>query len=288
MCRRIISFVTAGIISLCCVLNCTAVEFDGVPHNSEWMDSTVWSFENPDGFNNGVNFAYIRIIPNESANQLFLCISMRVDELTDAGNSAVLLSLNSEDEIYLKGDGDSPYNTDLYNIEYAMSYDEGASNIVYEVMLGVKYGIPADSTLTVRLCDCESIPSNAFGFELSVASDDSENTQASETAQKSTKKTASTKKNQKSTSKKSNSAEGGSDDAFTFKKVEIDENTQAGAANYDETTTSTVNLTQKAVDNNSVKKKILVAVGVVCALAVATCAVYSGMKKSAHKKEDKE
>ena len=41
-----------------------------------------------------------------------------------------------------------------------------------------------------------------------------------------------------------------------------------------------------SVDNSSVKRKILTATGVICALSVATCAVYGGIKKS-RKKSDK-
>lgn len=258
----------------CLSFNCTAVELDGLPHNAEWSESAIYSFESPEGFNNKVTFAYIRVIPEASANQLFLCVSMRVSEVTDAQNSAVLLSFSGGEEMRLNGDGSSSYNTDLYNVDYAMSYDEGAANIVYEIMLGVKHGIPSESPINVRLCDCDGVPSNVFGFDLNVVEKELQTSQQEKAIQKSTPKTAESKR--KTTTTKA--------DDFTFKKVEIDETTQS--ADISEKTTETVDLTQKAVDNSSVKKKVLAVVGAVCALGVATCAVYSAIKKS-NKKEDK-
>ncbi|MBQ8784293.1 MAG: hypothetical protein IJZ57_11045 [Clostridia bacterium] len=274
MLKKLTLLAAAVVMLFCLSFNCTAVELDGLPHNAEWSESAIYSFESPEGFNNKVTFAYIRVIPEASANQLFLCVSMRVSEVTDAQNSAVLLSFSGGEEMRLNGDGSSSYNTDLYNVDYAMSYDEGAANIVYEIMLGVKHGIPSESPINVRLCDCDGVPSNVFGFDLNVVEKELQTSQQEKAIQKSTPKTAESKR--KTTTTKA--------DDFTFKKVEIDETTQS--ADISEKTTETVDLTQKAVDNSSVKKKVLAVVGAVCALGVATCAVYSAIKKS-NKKEDK-
>ncbi|MBQ8228147.1 MAG: hypothetical protein IJZ88_03945 [Clostridia bacterium] len=301
MFKRIIGFLLTVVIFICCSFSCFGIEYDGIPHNDEWMDSAVYSFENPDGFNNGVNFAYMRLIPKVQSNQLYLCFSMRVDDISSAENSAVLLSLNGDDEIFLKGTGNSPYNENLYNIEYAMAYDTGSKNIVYEIMLGVKHGFSGNDTLSVRLCDCNSMPSNVFTFDLSVidgfVNDDMEPTSAEESSSKNktsadknnddSGNTASkTKKSTKST-RKNSSSKGNSDDSFTFNKVKT--NNYANYENQPETDemTSTVNLSQQVVDNSSVKKKVLTAVGALCAVAVTTCAVYRGIKKS-NKKEEKE
>ncbi len=297
MFKRFVGLVTAIVISVACACSCYAIEFDGIPNNSEWMESTVYSFENPDGFNNGVTFAYMRVIPRVESNQLYFCFSMRVDDISGAENSAVLISLNDGEEICLQGTCNSPYNENLYNIEYAMAYDTGSSNIVYEVMLGVKHGIPASSKVTVRLCDCKGIPSNEFGFDLDtiISNQEEEERENNESTQLSkTEKTSSSTKKQSNrkpsvTTGKSNKykTNNNGNDNFNFNKVEINPDKTNASQSAEDETTATVNLTEQITDNSSVKNKVLTAVGVICAVAIAGGAVYSGIKKS-NKKEDKE
>lgn len=296
MIKRIAVLVLCVVFFFCCAFTCAAVKFDGIPGNAEWADSQIYSFDSPDGFNNDVTFAYMRVIPNEESNQIYFCFSMRVGDISAPQNSAVLLSLNGGTEIYLGGTGDSPYNPDLYNIDYAMAYDNGACNIVYEVMLGVKYGIPAGSRLGVRLCDCNGIPSNAFVFTLDIRTDDesyngeagnqfspSDTVKATTAKSKTLKSTVATTK--KSAKNKTNKREKADD--FTFNRVEINGNNDyiSSSQSVSEKSTSTVNLTQKLTDNSFVKKNVLTAVGVVCAIAISGAAVYTGMKK-ANKKDD--
>ncbi len=295
MLKNVVSFLTAVIVIICCSFTCLAVDFDGVPHNDEWFEGAIYSFENPDGFNNDVSFAYMRLIPHPESNQLYLCISMRVDDISSPQSSGVILSLNSGEEIRLDGSGNSPYNTDLYNIEYAMAYDEGSSNIVYEIMLGVKYGIPNGSYLCVRVCDCRSIPSNEFGFDLDIVNDVVQSEEAESSEKSTTKKSSADKSNKTNknngnkgyskTNKKSSSNK--NKDSFTFKKVETDVTQSDLPQSNAQGTTSTVNLSEQTVENSSVKGKVLTAVGALGALAVVTCAVYSGIKKSNKKTDDK-
>ena len=226
------------------------------------------------------------------SNQLYLCFSMRVDNISSPENSAVILSLNDGEEIYLKGTCNSPYNQNLYNIEYAMAYDVGAKNITYEIMLGVKYGIPDASNLSVRLCDCNGVPSNEFSFDIDINDDivNEENNEEQETQEtretKHTKKVSSTKAGKTSSSKTKKTTKTkatknkNNADSFPFNKVKTDDYDQSDVQAVDEETTSTANLTQQLVDNSSVKKKVLVSVAVVCAVAIAGGAVYSGIKKS--------
>ncbi len=276
MTKRLVAFVLAVIISLCCALSCTAVELDGIPGNAEWSGAQSYSFESPDGFNNKVKFALMRIVPNTQANQLFLCITMSLSEFADADNSGVILYFNGGEAIRLKGDGTTEYNREMYNAECAMTCDELTKTISYEILFGAKFGILAKSQLSVQLCDCDGAPSNMFGFDLSIINENSVKNESEKAEVKTSEKTNKTKPSKTASSK---------EDDFTFKKAQGD--APGETIKSVESSTDTVNLTQKAVDNASVKRKVLIVTGVVCALVVATCAVYSGIKKSQEKADKK-
>lgn len=277
MIKKFIALVVAVTISVCCAFSCAAVEIDGTPGNAEWSGSQVYSFESPEGFNNKVKFALMRIISNADANQLFLCVTMSLSEFGDANNSGVILYFNNGEAIRLNGDGTTDYDVVRYNAEYAMTFDELTKTITYEIILGAKFGIPSENQLSVQLCDCDGAPSNVFGFDLDTINENDTERKTENSEVKTTKKTKTSKiKTSKTATAK--------DDDFTFKKVE--RYTSDVVTENAEGSTETVNLTNNAVDNSSVKRKILTATGVICALSVATCAVYGGIKKS-RKKSDK-
>lgn len=291
MLKRFATLLMTMLLCACCILSCSAIEYDGVPHNDEWMESAVYSFENPDGFNNDVTFAYMRVFSREESNQLYFCFSLRVNEISDVKKSAVLLSFNDGEEIYLPGSGISSYDENLYNVEYGVAFDTGASNITYEVMLGVKHGIPQSSKVSVRLCDCNGVPSNQFGFDLTtvISNTQDQKTEEDEKTETTSEKESATKnkssKTTKSSSKRSNKNNGQSND-FTFNRVDSEKGAQNSSQSVPDAT-STVNLTQQVEDQSSIKKKVLTALGVLSSVAIGGCAVYSGIKKS-NKKEDKE
>lgn len=275
MTKRLVALALAAVISFCCAIGCAAVEIDGVAGNAEWSESRSYSFESPDGFNNKVKFALMRIIPNLEANQLFLCVTMSLSEFGDANASGVVLYFNGGEAIRLNGDGTADYDVDLYNAEYKMTYDELTKTVIYEIIFGAKFGIPQGSQLSVQLCDCDGAPSNVFGFDLDIVSENTVQNETENTQVKTTKKNSNPKPS-KTTSAK---------DDFTFEKVKTDTNGET--VEYSEANTETVNLTNKATDNSRVKRNVLTATGVVCALAVATCAVYGGIKKSREKADEK-
>ncbi len=278
MIKRFVALVVAVVISVCCAFSCAAVEIDGTPGNAEWSDSQVYSFESPDGFNNKVKFALLRIIPNTEANRLFLCVTMSLSEFGDANNSGVILYFNGDEAIRLNGDGTTDYNVVRYNAEYVMTYDELTKTITYEIIFGAKFGIPSENQLSVQLCDCDGAPSNVFAFDLDVINENDVESKTEKEEVKSTKKM----KTSKTKATKTTNAD---EDDFTFKKAETHKSEEA--VEQTEATTETVNLTDKAVDNSSAKRKVLTATGIICAMAVATCAVYSGIKKSNEKSDKK-
>lgn len=282
MFKRIVAFVIATVILFGCAFSCFAIEYDGVPHNDEWLGSAIYSFESPEGFNNDVTFAYMRVIPKTESNQLYLCVSMRVNDISAPENSAVILSLNDGEEIYLKGTCDSPYNQNLYNVEYGMAYDEGSENITYEILLGIKHGIPESNKLIVRLCDCHASASNEFGFMLEDIAEMPDDKQEPEETTEKTDKTKVTKTTRKKSPSKTK------EDDFTFKKAENSSQPQQNSQHDEAQTTSTADLTARVTDNASVKKKVLTATGIICAVAIAGSAVYNGIRKTGEKRRDSE
>ncbi len=249
-----------------------AVELDGVLNNSEWLEGEIFTFESPDGFNNEVNFAYMRIIPRTAGNQLYLCVSMKVDEMQSTENSAILISFNGGEEICLKGDGSSSYDKNLYNVEHAMAYDDSSADIVYEIMLGVKHGIPENSFLTVRLCDCDGSPSNEFRFDFDTAGETLPTAERDEPQKTPSQKEDKTRKTVVTKTKKENT------DSFTFKKAESDDCQQN--IHSDNETTSTADLTPAVNDNSVIRKKVLAVTAILCAVCVSGCAIYAQIKKN--------
>ncbi len=265
-------------------LNCSAVTLDGKINGDEWSQSIVLPFEHPDGFNNDVNFAVIRLLPDYEKYQMNICIVMIVNNLSDYHNSSVILSFDGEREIRLNGDLTSEYDSSFYSADFSALSDSGSYQITYEATIGLKDGFGDVDTLWVSLCDCNGERSNVFDFDLDFENS-SEPTDVTEPEKEKTTKKPSASKNK--TKGKGNS---GKTDSFTFKKVVTEENVSATDDNRSEETTGqseTVNLTKKPVSNSEIKKKVFTATAVICVALITTCAVYNGIKKSKNAEKDK-
>ncbi len=275
MFRKFIAFLIAIMMFICCSLSCAAIDFDGKPHNSEWEIGETLLFENPESFNNSIDFAYMKVITDLPSNQLHLCIGMHsLQALESTEASAITVTFNKGSDIVLKGDGTSEYNVDDYGIDFGVTYDEETRYIFYEIRFGVKNGIPSKNLLSVVLTDSQAVPSNVFDFEF----DFSQNTTTSVTSTKTTK----VKATKKTTTKKSAKT-----DSFTFNKAEINQETNSLAQATQASETTVVNLTQNVIDSNSRNKKIYTALAVICASALAVSAVYSGIRKSKQSSKEK-
>lgn len=284
MIKRILIILISASLLLAGAAPCFAVEIDGIINNLEWYEGKVFSFEHPDGFNNDVTFAVIRLLPDYDSYQLNMCIAMTVSDYTDYRNTAVILSFDGENQIQLRGDGTSDYEKSLYSADYAVHGEKAPSQIFYEIKTGLKHGFDVEN-LEISLCDCNGEPSNVFGFDLTSLSSPAETTATTTQIQTTTTEKSKTTKTTKTTKDKTKSSKSksGSDDDFPFQKVEISDETAAdvSADVSDETSESeTVNLTDRPVSNSEVKKKLFAGVAVVCAGLILTCAVYNGIKKS--------
>lgn len=280
MFKKFVSFLSVLVLIMCFSFTCAAsVRFDGVPHNEEWADCELYYFDNPRDFNNSVNHAFLRVKPDFQKNQFYLCVYMQLSDFENFALSAVSLEFDDDEKIILNGDGKSSYDSVLYNVEYGVSADENTSNIIYEIRVGFKIGVPNKSELKVVLTDTQMSPSNVFAFQLEfdevTSVWESSVTETEKSSKRKSEKTSKTKKTSEDTQ-----------DSFTFEKVQIEsEQTQSDQSSVSGET-SVVNLTENVIDNKSRKEKIYIAVGAFCALALVTSVLYSNIKKS--KKSDSE
>ncbi len=276
MFRKIFSFFLAFLIFFSCNISSFAsVTVDGKPNNSEWEDSSLYLFENPKSFNNSVEQAFLKVIPDFSQNKLFLCINMNLKSFDDFSLSGVKLRFDENESVILKGNGESEYDADIYEVNYGVSYDVNSKNLTYEISVGFKMGLKIISKLEVVLTDTQNHPSNRFDFLFDFSDSETTVSLINQRVTDLTKKTSSSKtKKTKSTTT----------DDFTFKKVENkgEITSESSFGN----TTAIVYLSDNAVDNKSRKEKIYIVSGVVGSLAVIMAGVYRNIRKN--KQADKD
>ncbi len=272
MSRKIFSFLLVFLIALCYSIPCFAkVQVDGVANNSEWENCSLYLFETPESFNNSVEQAFLRASADFSENKIYLCVMMKLSAIEDYLLSGVDLSFEKNENILLNGNGESEYNTDLYDVNYGLDYDVYSKNVTYEICVGFKMGVELRHNLVISLIDTQNHPSNKFEFELDFSKEET-------TAQtKNQKVTDFTEKSKTSATKKGKTTVTTTDD-FTFKKAE--KQTTLSTTVDNKTKTTAVVYLDNAVDNKSRKEKIYIVSGVVGTLAVVTAGVYHNIRKN--------
>lgn len=266
----LIAIVTA--VSLC-VESYARFDIDGIQHNDEWNGSELYAIGEDTGFNNDIEFAYVRVMTDDKADVIYLCVSMFFNRAENTDDSAVLLKINNGSEIRLNPDGSVIADSQKFNISSASNFDKGSKTLVTEASVAVKEGINGEVSLTVCLIDTRGQNSNSFNLIVN-RGDDSEKvissvgkgdivTDSGKTTKQKTTKTA---------------------DAFTYKRVygskenneSAQQAVQAESTAADGSELSDIpfdDLTPDVPDRSIQRKKLITAVGVVCAVAVVLSAV---------------
>ena len=276
----LIAIVTA--VSLC-VESYAKFDIDGIQHNDEWNGSELYAIGEDTGFNNDIDFAYVRVLADDKADVIYLCVSMFFNRVENPDDSAVVLKINNGSEIRLNPDGSVIADSQKFNISSASNFDKGSKTSVTEASIAVKEGFDGEVSLTVCLIDTRGQNSNSFN--LIVNQGDGDETVVSSVG-KSDIVTDSKKTTKQKTTKKT--------DAFTYKRVygkaEGSEVPQQGAESGEATAdigeksgevsdTPFEDLTSDVPDRSIQRKKLITAVGVACAVAVVLCAVVAEIVK---------
>ena len=256
-----------------CVESYAKFDIDGIQHNDEWNGSELYSIGEDTGFNNDIEFAYVRVLVDDKADVIYICVSMFFERVENLDVSAVTLKINNGSEIRLNPDGSVIADSQKFNICSASSFDKGSKTSVTEASVAVKEGFDGEVELTVCLIDTRGQSSNVFNL---IVNRDNDGENVISSVNKSDIVTDSDKTTKQKTTKKT--------DAFTYKKVngkaEGSETSQqaaeAGAAAADVSESSDTpfeDITPDAPDRSIQRKKLITAIGVICAVAVVLSAL---------------
>lgn len=133
--------------------NLVMVAEEGVPSNS--------SLEN----------AQLKV-RHEEGNRMVMFIMLTFSKEIDGGSPAVRFSLNGGEEIFFNFDGETEYNEEEYYLE-VVSESDSVSRVMFEVIFGVKDGIPEKKEMKFIFRDPDGIPSNTYTVNLSSEADSS-------------------------------------------------------------------------------------------------------------------
>lgn len=269
--KRALVLLIALIIALNLSVVCFAkFDIDGVQYNNEWQDSEVFVIGEDTGFNNDIDFAFVRVSADDKADMIYLCVSMFLKKVENPAAAAVTLKINNGSEIILHHDGSVEADSRKYNVNSASCFDKNSKTVTTEASAAVKEGFNGEISLTVCLIDSRGQNSNYFNLLVN-RGDGGEGVVSS--VSKSDIVTAPAKSTKQNTAKNT--------DDFTYKKA-------YGSAEYDETPSLTVqegdtsaeqskaayeDLTSDVTDKSVQRKKLITAVGVVCAAAAVISAV---------------
>ena len=268
--KRASVLLIALIIALNLSVACFAkFDIDGVLHNDEWSGSEMFVIGEDTGFNNDIDFAYVRVQTDDKADIMYLCVSMFLKKVENLDAAAVELKINNGSKILLHPDGSVEADSGKYNIHSASHFDSDAKTITTEASAAIKEGFNGEIRLTVCLIDTRGQNSNTFN--LLVNRGDGEGVISS--VAKSDIVTAPAKATKKSSSKTT--------DDFTYKKASgsadngetASQSVQTGDTTAGQSKAESENLTSDTPDKSVQRKKLITAVGVVCAAAVVISAV---------------
>ncbi|MGN1169723.1 MAG: hypothetical protein ACI4RB_06350 [Acutalibacteraceae bacterium] len=268
--KRASVLLIALIIALNLSVACFAkFDIDGVLHNDEWSGSEMFVIGEDTGFNNDIDFAYVRVQTDDKADIMYLCVSMFLKKVENPDAAAVELKINNGSKIILHPDGSVEADSGKYNIHSASHFDSDAKTITTEASAAIKEGFNGEIRLTVCLIDTRGLNSNTFN--LLVNRGDGEGVVSS--VAKSDIVTDSAKATKKSSSKTT--------DDFTYKKASgsadngetASQSVQTGDTTAGQSKAESENLTSDTPDKSVQRKKLITAVGVVCAAAVVISAV---------------
>lgn len=263
------------LITLILALNLSIVCFakfdiDGVLYNDEWRGSEMFVIGEDTGFNNDIDFAYVRVQADDKADIIYLCVSMFFKSVENPDSAAVEFKINNGSKIILHPDGSVEADSGKYNIHSASHFDSDAKTITTEASAALKEGFNGEIRLTVCLIDTRGQNSNTFNLLVN-RGDDGEGVISS--VAKSDIVTDSAKSTKHSAAKTT--------DDFTYKKVygsvgndeTASQSVQTGDTTAGQSKAESENLTSDTPDKSVQRKKLITAVGVVCAAAVVISAV---------------
>lgn len=123
--------------------------------------------------NSALNGAQLKV-RYEEGNRMVMFVMLSFSGDGEVGNPAVRFSLNGGEELSFNLNGETEYNEEEYYLE-VVSESDSASRVVFEVIFGVKDGVPDEKEIKFIFVDPYGIPSNTYSVSLGSEAGSSQN-----------------------------------------------------------------------------------------------------------------
>lgn len=135
---------------------------------AEWnqLEETIVIAEDGVNTNSGLKNALMKVRYDYPSHRMTMLFMLRYNSFTDSENIGISFNINGGDDIVLHLNGESEYNEDLYFVEFLTSSTPTAGVVYFEVVLGIKEGIPEQQLLTAKFYDPDGVVSNTLTADL--------------------------------------------------------------------------------------------------------------------------
>lgn len=303
MIKKLTAVLVAVLFCLSLSISALAIETDGICGNYEWEGSTVFVLDEQKHFNNGVKSAVVKMIDSKVESCVYFAFLIEFEKGGHIGDGGIRLRLNNGSSLMINLDAGIT-DDGGFDAEAATEYDELSFVSATEAAVYYRDSLSSSDVFKINLTDLNGKESATFEISLPEeaqdAEDDIQSTADEEDGGKTAKeKTAKVKTTKVKTTKIKSSRKSKTTKAFNFKKVDKNKKSAEEIKDYDDEIEyvdsddtydgEAENITVSVSDGRQNLKYVYIAVGTVCAMAIAGAAVLAAMKAndSKDKKDDK-
>jgi hypothetical protein len=157
--RRIFFVVITALIIVSILLVSAGAETD----NAYWEGSDIYLLlEYGKESNSAVDNAIVKVKFDYDVNRIYLLFMITVDTFNNIALSGLQMSFNSLGTITFSGDSDQSFDNENYYSSMETKFDKNTKTILFDVVVGIKSGIPDNINMKVRFTDTDGVQSNDF------------------------------------------------------------------------------------------------------------------------------
>ena len=135
---------------------------------AEWnqLEETIVLAEDGVNTNSGLKNALMKVKYDYPSHRMTMLFMLRYNSFTDGENIGMSFNINGGDEIVLHLNGSLEYNEESYFAEFLTASTPTAGVVYFEIVLGIKEGIPEQQLLTAKFYDPDGVVSNTLTADL--------------------------------------------------------------------------------------------------------------------------
>ncbi len=308
MIKKLTAVLVAILFCLSLSISALAIETDGICGNYEWEDSTIFVLDEQKHFNNGVKSAVVKMIDSKVESCVYFAFLIEFEKGGYIGDGGIRLRLNNGSSLMINLD-DGITDDGGFDAEAATEYDELSFVSATEAAIYYRDSLSSSDVFKINIIDLNGKESATFEISLPEDAEDEEDEDTQNISdEENGGKTAKSKTTKEKTAKvkttkvrttKVKTAKVKTTKIFNFKKVDKNKKSAEEIKDYDDGIEyvdsddaydgEAENITVSVSDSKQNLKYIYIAVGTVCAMAIAGAAVLAAMKAndSKDKKDDK-